>query len=126
MPGERLRVAILTQAQLYAANGESGSALREAHHGCAQALRMDQGSLYLKARLAPGEIELQSSDPEAGRKHLEELARNAEAKGFGLIYDQARKALETPTPRFTARELANKIVASERHMHLSELPQLEE
>lgn len=63
---------------------------------------MDQGSLHMKARLVLGEIELQSGDQTAGRQQLEQLARDASARGLGLISEQARKALEAQSPQITA------------------------
>ena len=102
MPGEHVTAAILTQARLYSSDREFSAALREAQRGCDEAQRMDQGSLYMKARLLLGEIELRSGNQKTGRRHLQELEQEAEAKGFGLINDQARKALETQPPRLTA------------------------
>jgi hypothetical protein len=49
--------------------------------------------LGLKARLAEGEIEIESSAVAAGRAHLASLAREATAKGFGLIGQQASTTL---------------------------------
>ncbi len=43
-------------------------------------------------RLAAGEIELRSSSQVAGRDHLSLLAKEAQAKGFHMIADQARRA----------------------------------
>jgi DNA-binding winged helix-turn-helix (wHTH) protein/tetratricopeptide (TPR) repeat protein len=102
MPGEHVTAAILTRARLYSSDREFSAALREAQRGCDEALRMDQGSLYMKARLVLGEIELRSGKEKTGRRHLQELAREAEEKGFRLINGQAQKALETRLPRLAA------------------------
>lgn len=104
MPGEHVTSAILTRARLYSSDKNYSAALREAQRGCDEALRMDQGSLYMKAQLVLGEIELQSGNQKTGRRHLQELAREAGAKGFGLINDQARKGLETQPLRLTAAD----------------------
>jgi tetratricopeptide (TPR) repeat protein len=102
MPGEHVGAAILTRARLYSSDREFSAALREAQRGCDEALRMDQGSLYLKALLVLGEIELQSGNQKEARRQLEDLARTAEAKGFGLINNQARRALEMQHASLTA------------------------
>jgi eukaryotic-like serine/threonine-protein kinase len=102
MPGEHVATAILTRARLYSSEREFSTALREAQRACDEALRMDQGSLYLKAQLVLDEIELQSGNQKEARRHLEDLARDAETKGFGLINNQARKALEIQRPSLTA------------------------
>lgn len=103
--GEGLTLKTLTQARIYAAERQFGTALRLARRACAQALSMDQGSVYLKARLVLGEIQLQSGDRTRGKQQLETVAYDASAKGFGLISDQARRAL---TQQSLARAFRNK------------------
>ena len=96
-PGEHLPAMHLTRARLYAAAGQFGAALREARRACTETLKMDQGSVHMKARLVLAEIELQSGNREVGRLHLEQLVHDAEARDFGLIAQKARQALQTPT-----------------------------
>jgi tetratricopeptide (TPR) repeat protein len=91
--GENLASGVLTRARLYAASGRFQEAKREARRASVQAMSMDEGSMYMKTLLVSGEIELQSGNRIAGRQRLEQLAREASGKGFGLIADQARKAL---------------------------------
>lgn len=66
---------------------------QSARRASAQAMSLDEGSMYMKTLLVSGKIELQSGNRTAGRQRLEQLAREASGKGFGLIADQARKAL---------------------------------
>ena len=66
---------------------------QSARRASAQAMSTDEGSMYMKTLLVSGKIELQSGNRTAGRQRLEQLAREASGKGFGLIADQARKAL---------------------------------
>jgi DNA-binding winged helix-turn-helix (wHTH) protein/tetratricopeptide (TPR) repeat protein len=90
-PGEHLPVMSLTRARLYAASGDYVSALREAHNACELAMKMDQGSMLMKTRLVQAELELSSGNTEAAQRDLRELVRDADAKGFGLIVQKARK-----------------------------------
>jgi eukaryotic-like serine/threonine-protein kinase len=58
-------------------------------------------NLALEARLAFGEIEINSTDKAAGRTHLEALEKDATAQGFRLIAHSAATALaakQTLTP----------------------------
>jgi tetratricopeptide (TPR) repeat protein len=91
--GENLASQALTRARLYAARGKFQEAKRDACRASVQAMSMDEGSMYMKALLVSDEIELQNGNGIAGRQRLEQLAREASGKGFGLIADQARKAL---------------------------------
>ena len=75
MPGEHLTSAILTRARLYSSDKHFSAALREAQRACDEARRMDQGSLYMKAQLVLGEIELESGNQKTGRRQLQELTR---------------------------------------------------
>ncbi len=91
--GENLAFDALTRARLNAGKGRFMDAKREARRASSLALSMDEGSMYMKALLVSGEIELQSGNQATGQQQLERLAREASGKGFGLIAVQARKAL---------------------------------
>ena len=91
--GENIASGALTRARLYAASGNFQEAKREARRASFQAMNMDEGSMYMKSLLVSGEIEMQCGNRIAGRQRLEQLAREASGKGFGLIADQATKAV---------------------------------
>jgi len=67
-------------------------ALRSVHQVLAQARTNGMGKLEFEARLAEGEIEMQTGAEVAGRAHLATLERDASAKGLGLIGRQASAA----------------------------------
>jgi DNA-binding winged helix-turn-helix (wHTH) protein/tetratricopeptide (TPR) repeat protein/TolB-like protein len=92
--GKYLLSSVMTNAQLYAAEGKQSKALEEARRALNRCITMGAGGMQMLARLTLAEIELQS-DRAAGRFHLEQLERDASAKGFGLIADKARKALRS-------------------------------
>jgi ATP/maltotriose-dependent transcriptional regulator MalT len=77
--------------------GASGQA-EEARRGVERALEAAGGTgsavAQMELRLLLGELELQSGDLEAGRRRLEELEREARAKGYGLIAERAARALQ--------------------------------
>ena len=93
--GEHLPYLNLIRARLYAAEGQYSKAKHEAQRACTVTQEMDEGSVHMKALLVLAEIEVQTGDRSRGRAQLEQLAREASAKGFGLISDKARKALYT-------------------------------
>lgn len=91
--GEHEPILLVTRARIDAAEGNYEAALAKANQACAEALGLDQRSISMKTRLALGEIELQSGMSAQGRKRLEELKRDAEEKGFGLISTAVHKDL---------------------------------
>jgi len=95
-PLVRLFIAVVADrvsAQANAKSGRQGKAssegLRKLQSALAEAEKFGFFGLQLEARLAIGEIELQSGLTAAGRKSLTDLEKTALAKGYGLI---ARKA----------------------------------
>jgi len=91
--GEHLSYLNMIRAQLYAADGQYNLAKREAQEACTLTQKMDQGSVHMKALLLLDQIELQSGNRAVARAHLEQLAREASAKGFGLIRNKAEQTL---------------------------------
>jgi tetratricopeptide (TPR) repeat protein len=91
--GEHVTDRNILVARMDAAEGKLQRARSEAMAALNQAVKWDQGSMLMKARLALGEIELQSANPLSGRRDLEALTRDADNKGFGLISRDARRAL---------------------------------
>jgi hypothetical protein len=92
--GEYLLSSVITSAQLYAAEGKQVKAVEEATRALNRSTRMGASGMQMQARLTLAEIELQNGRA-AGRFHLEQLERDASAKGFGLIAGKARKALRS-------------------------------
>ncbi len=87
----RLTMAI-TSARVFAASNKPIEAVKSLRATIEEATKAGFAGLQLEARLALGEIELQSSRSAGGRTRLEALEREATARGFGLI---ARKAAAT-------------------------------
>jgi hypothetical protein len=86
----RLLVAI-TVARVQAASGGAGAAraLKNLEIARAEAQKAGRVGLEFEARLALGEVELLLGRLAAGRSRLEDLEKEAKARGFGLL---ARKA----------------------------------
>jgi len=96
-PHVRLAVAT-TAAHIDAANGRVDDALRALEAALADATRLRLVGLQLEIRLTQGEINLRSGRSNA-RRDLEILARNARAKGFGLVGSKAEALLQRyPSP----------------------------
>jgi tetratricopeptide (TPR) repeat protein len=87
----RLLVAITVARVRAAAGGATAAAraIRSIEAARAEAKRAGRLGLEFEARLALGEIEMLSGHSATGRQHLERLAEDARARGFGLV---ARKA----------------------------------
>jgi ATP/maltotriose-dependent transcriptional regulator MalT len=99
-PRVRLLVA-MTVARVRAAAGGAGAAaraLKNLEAARAEARKAGRVGLEFEARLAIGEIELQSGRSAAGRQRLEELEREARSRGFGLVARKAAAAAEHGPP----------------------------
>ena len=59
-----------------------------------KALEVGMVELQFETRLALGEIELASGGSAADRARLSVLEQEARARGFGLVADKARRALD--------------------------------
>ena len=92
--GEYVTDRTIVGARILAANGQFERARSEAILGVNQAVKADQGSMLMKAKLALGEIELLKGDPRVGQRQLEVLVREADKKGYGLIGAEAQKLLQ--------------------------------
>ena len=97
--GEHVTDRTILLARLDATEGKLQEARSEAMMAVNQAVKADQGSMLMKARLALGEIELQGANPSAGRRDLEVLVRDADNEGFGLISREARPVLAHASER---------------------------
>lgn len=86
---DRLSVAITAARVQAPASGKRAEAVKSLESVLAEATRTGHLGLQFEARLALGEIEMQSGKTAAGRARLKALEKEAAAKGFGLI---ARKA----------------------------------
>jgi tetratricopeptide (TPR) repeat protein len=87
----RLSIAVIVARVRAGAGGPSAAAraIKSVETVHAEARRIGFVPLQFEARLALGEMELLAGRSTAGRQHLEELAKDARALGFGLV---ARKA----------------------------------
>jgi len=88
-PHVRLSVALAT-AEVGAARGRGREARRRLEAAVAEAERLGLVAAGLQLRLALGELELDAGLPGA-RPRLEELARDAKARGFERIAAEARE-----------------------------------
>jgi tetratricopeptide (TPR) repeat protein len=88
-PHVRLVTALAT-AEVDVARGRDGEARRRLGTAIVEAQRLGLVAAGLELRLARGELELEAGLPGA-RSHLEQLARDAEARGFGRIATEARE-----------------------------------
>ncbi|HTS35951.1 MAG TPA: protein kinase [Candidatus Solibacter sp.] len=61
--------------------------------------QMGYASLAMEARLRLGEVEIENGRTKAGRAHLEQLQKDAQAKGFVLIARQAGVAMKLQSAR---------------------------
>lgn len=91
--GEDVAERMILAALADATEGKHRRARNEATAAVNYALKADQGSMVMKARLVLGEIELESGSQAEGRRHLESLIADADQKGFGLISHRARDLL---------------------------------
>ena len=83
-------------AWLLAASKRTADAESAAREAMAEALKLGLIRVYLEASLALGKIELRSSHGE-GRARLQRLAKDARARGFVLIAQEASASLGVPT-----------------------------
>jgi tetratricopeptide (TPR) repeat protein len=81
----------ITTARVMSAAGYPQQAKDSLQKVINDTLRLGYLPIQFRARLALGEIEMNSGQAAAGRLHLQALERNAKAKGFLLI---ARKAAD--------------------------------
>jgi hypothetical protein len=88
--GEHLTERAILAGLVDAKSGAERRGWNEAILAMNLASRSDQGSMLMKAKLALGEIELQSGNTSAGRQRLEALVQDADRDGFGLISRDAR------------------------------------
>ena len=92
-----VRLAVTVDAALvYAANGKRDEALHSLENARAEAKRLGLFDLKLEIRLAEAEIKLASGKGGADVS-LGPLAREARAKGFGLVAGKAERLLTRPT-----------------------------
>ncbi len=87
----RVAFAILS-ARLLAEGGDVPGALGALERARTAAAKDKLADHELRVRLAAGEIEMKGGRERAGRARLGTLAKDAEAKGFGLIARKAREA----------------------------------
>jgi DNA-binding winged helix-turn-helix (wHTH) protein/tetratricopeptide (TPR) repeat protein len=90
-PRVRLNTSIV-EARLEAPAG-TDLPIKRLQMAASEAARLGLRTIELEARLASGEIEFKSANPEVGRKQLARLARDARAAGFGLIAAKANSSL---------------------------------
>ncbi len=92
----RVRIAAaIVGARVLAASGEAraaNAAMELLRATLAEAARVGFVDYELEARLATGEIEMASGRAEAGRARLAALAKDATARGFGLVARRAAAA----------------------------------
>ena len=94
-PHVRLAVAA-TAARVEAAEGRADEALRRLDAALAEAVKLGLTGLQLELRLARGEIGI-ASGRTAAAGDLASLARDARARGFGLVARKAEAILTTPS-----------------------------
>ncbi len=90
--GLRIEVAAAI-APAGAASGESAKALGQLARAAAEAVRTGNFAAGLEARLVLGSLQLRAGNPAAGRAALEQVRRDAEARGFTGTAERALAAL---------------------------------
>jgi len=88
--------AALITARIQAASGkaaDSNESMRQLREVIARATTATFAGIALEARLALGEMELNSSNRAMGISHLQTLQKDAVSRGFGLIARKADAAL---------------------------------
>lgn len=91
-----LRVLVAARlARVDAAAGRPEPAIRELRQRIPEAQAAGYVHASLHARLALGELLLAAGDPDAGRRTLLEIWREAQARGFTLLAGRADQALAT-------------------------------
>lgn len=94
--GAHLRLGIAV-AQLNAASGNTADAIKDLESLLSEAQKAGFYGLQLDARLALGEIEVQSGEVAVGRMRLEALEGEASTRGYGLIARKAKAARSANT-----------------------------
>jgi DNA-binding winged helix-turn-helix (wHTH) protein/tetratricopeptide (TPR) repeat protein/TolB-like protein len=96
-----LAVALMTARVRAASGGSEGinEALRRLDRLIADASTSGFEPMMLEARLAKGEIEMSSAEPNAGRAYLEALQKDAVRDGFQLIAQKASASLRAGNKR---------------------------
>jgi tetratricopeptide (TPR) repeat protein len=84
----------IDNAYVLAAGNDSSGAERLAKSALAEANKLGFVQTELEASLALGEIQMKGHNPAAGRILLQQVAKDARAKGFALIAKKASVALE--------------------------------
>ncbi len=81
----------IARANLFSVRNDVAAAEKEARHVLAQTRKLGLFRLELEAALALGEI-MKTTNPAAARVQLEQVAKKAKEKGFGLIARRAAAA----------------------------------
>jgi hypothetical protein len=90
-----LRIEVVTAiAPAGAASGESAKVLGQLGWAVAEAKRTGNVAAGLEARLVLGSLQLRAGNPAAGRAALEQVRRDAEARGFTGTAQRALAALQ--------------------------------
>jgi tetratricopeptide (TPR) repeat protein len=92
MVGVRLEFAIAA-ARVRGATGNADEAVRSLQASQAEAEKYGYGGYAYEIQLALAELEMKSGKTEAGKARMKSLAKDARAKGFGLIADKAARVL---------------------------------
>ena len=82
-------------ASVSASRGQFDEATRQLQSVLEQAQKYGYAGYDFQALLGLGEIELKSGRTSKGRMDLIQLAKDAKARGFGLIAGKARKGIES-------------------------------
>lgn len=85
----------IDSAYVLAAANDSSDAGRLAKSALAEANKLGFVQTEMEASLALGEIQMKGQNPTAGRIVLQQVAKDARAKGFALIAKKASAALES-------------------------------
>lgn len=92
MVSVRLEFAI-AEARVRGATGNVDEAVKSLQASQAEADKYGYGGNSYEIQLVLAELEMKSGKAAAGRTRMKSLAKNARAKGFGLIADKAARAL---------------------------------
>ena len=96
----QMKIDVTTSvARTAAALGKAREALPRLHWAISEAHRLGALGEEFDARLALGEIEMKTGAANAGRAHLTQLHRDAQAKGYLLVARKADAALPSPLAR---------------------------
>jgi eukaryotic-like serine/threonine-protein kinase len=87
-------VGAVVSARVAGPSSELDAARRGLEQALEESTQAGAVTTQMEVRLALGELDLKSGAAEAGRTRLEELEREARAKGFGSVAERAAKALK--------------------------------